>query len=212
MTSKERVLTSFNHKEPDRVPMWCGASDEFWLKAKKQLDLDDQSLRIRFHDDFRRVKAVYNGPTEFTRQDATYITPFGIERHGMGYGQPYSHPLANASFKEIESYPWPIAEWNDISAIRKEAEKYSDYAILGGDWSPFWHDAIDLLGMENLFIKMYTEPEIVDAVFSILWTITSNRASGSSGKHLIKLIFFSLVMILEARLALSLMMLFSDGL
>jgi uroporphyrinogen decarboxylase len=166
MNSRERVLTTFNHQEPDRVPMWCGASDEFWLKAENQLDLDDQSLRIRFHDDFRRTKAVYNGPSELTRHDATYITPFGIERHGMGYGQPYSHPLANASLREIEGYRWPLAEWNDISSIRREAEKYySEYAILGGDWSPFWHDAIDLLGMENLFIKMYTEPEIVDAVF-----------------------------------------------
>ena len=124
MTSKERVLTTFNHQEPDRVPMWCGASDEFWLKAKNQLNLDDQSLRIRFHDDFRRVYAVYNGPSELTRQDATYITPFGVERHWFGYGQPYSHPLATASLDEIHSYPWPIAELNYVSGIRPEAEKY----------------------------------------------------------------------------------------
>ena len=165
MTSKERVLTTFNHQEPDRVPMWCGASDEFWLKAKNQLNLDDQSLHLRFHNDFRRVSAVYKGPSELTRQGVTYTTPFGIERHGLGYGQPYSHPLATATLDEIHSYPWPIAEWNDISNIRTEAEKYyKEYAILGGDWSPFWHDAIDLLGMENFFIKMYTEPKIVDAV------------------------------------------------
>ena len=36
--------------------------------------------------------------------------------------------------------------------------------MLGGDWSPFWHDAIDLLGMETLYFKMYDEPELVDAV------------------------------------------------
>ncbi|MCX6880369.1 MAG: hypothetical protein NTW21_42175 [Verrucomicrobia bacterium] len=38
------------------------------------------------------------------------------------------------------------------------------YAMLGGDWSPFWHDAIDLLGMENLHFKMYDEPGLLDAV------------------------------------------------
>ncbi|HQK93584.1 MAG TPA: uroporphyrinogen decarboxylase family protein, partial [Armatimonadota bacterium] len=38
------------------------------------------------------------------------------------------------------------------------------YAILGGDWSPFFHDAIDLLGMERLYYAMYDEPELVDAL------------------------------------------------
>jgi uroporphyrinogen-III decarboxylase len=83
----------------------------------------------------------------------------------LGYGQPYSHPLATATLDEIHNYPWPLAEWNDVSAIRTEAGKfYQEYAVMGGDWSPFWHDAIDLLGMENLYIKMFTEPEIVDAI------------------------------------------------
>jgi uroporphyrinogen decarboxylase len=179
MTSKERVLTTFNHQEPDRVPMWCGASVEFWAKAKKQLNLDDESLRIRFHDDFRRVTAVYKGPSDITKEDATCITPFMIERRGVGYGISLSHPLANAGLDEIHNYPWPKAEWNDISNIRAEAERYyQDYAILGGDWSAFFHDAIDLLGMENFFIKMYTEPEIVDAVLQHLmdyYLESSNR-------------------------------------
>jgi hypothetical protein len=39
----------------------------------------------------------------------------------------------------------------DVSKIRAEAAASRDtYAILVGDWSPFWHDAIDLMGMENL--------------------------------------------------------------
>ena len=165
MNSKERVLVTFDHREPDRVPMWCGASEEFWNKAKEELQLDDEGLRVRFHDDFRRVSAKYLGPAELTEKDATYLTPFGIERHGLGYGQPYDHPLANAGLDEVHGYPWPDPEWNDVSGIRQDASKYYDqYAILGGDWSPFWHDLIDLLGMENLFIKMYTEPEVVSVI------------------------------------------------
>jgi uroporphyrinogen decarboxylase len=53
----------------------------------------------------------------------------------------------------------------DVSHIRAEAEKYErEYAILGGDWSAFFHDAVDLLGMDVLFLKMYDEPELVDAL------------------------------------------------
>jgi len=166
LTSRERVLTAFDHREPDCVPRWCGASPGFWDKAKAELGLDDEGLRVRFGDDFRRVFAAYAGP-EFplTHPDATCRTPFGVERHGVGYGQPFSHPLADATLAQVHDYPWPDPTWMDVSHIRAEAERFGgQYAILGGDWSPFWHDAIDLLGMQNMYLKMYDEPDRVDAV------------------------------------------------
>jgi uroporphyrinogen-III decarboxylase len=158
-------MAAFEHEEPDRVPAWCGASVEFWEKAKRQLELDDEGLRIRFGDDFRRVFARYTGPEVALCEGATSRTVFGVNRHGMGYGQPMGHPLAHATLKEAHDYAWPDPVWMDASEIKAEARMYEGkYAILGGDWSPFWHDAIDLLGMENLYVKMYHEPELVDAV------------------------------------------------
>ena len=166
MNSRERVLTVFEHELPDRVPCWCGASAEFWKKAKKDLGLDDEGLSRRFRDDFRRVFAEYAGP-EFPLADeqATGRTPFGIEREGYGYGQPLSHPLADATVADVEDYPWPNPAWMDVSKIKAAAQAYDRrYAILGGDWSPFWHDAIDLVGMENLYIKMFSESDVADAI------------------------------------------------
>lgn len=169
MTHRERVLEAFNHREPDRVPVWCGASPEFWQKAKAELKLDDEALRVRLGDDFRRIFARYGGPIFPLSPGATVRTPFGVERHGMGYGQPMSHPLERASLTAINDYPWPDPKWMDVSHIREEAEGYGQrYAILAGDWSPFWHDAIDLLGMEGLCIKMIDEPALVDAVMTHL--------------------------------------------
>lgn len=165
MSSRERVMTAFAHKQPDRVPMWCGASAEFWEKAGRELKMDDEALRVRFHDDFRRVGAVYEGPRFELSDAASGRTVFGVERTGLGYGQPLSHPLAEASLKEINDYPWPDPAWMDVSKIHDQAAEWGgEYAILGGDWSPFWHDAIDLLGMENMYLKMYTAPELVEAV------------------------------------------------
>jgi uroporphyrinogen-III decarboxylase len=171
MNSRERVLTAFNHVEPDRVPCWCGASPEFIAKACRQLNLPDtESFLVRIGDDFRRVFARYDGPEQFSptanlAPGATYRTPFGVERHGYGYGQPLSHPLARASLNEVHDFHWPDPGWMDVSHIRFEALAWKgQYAILGGDWSPFWHDAIDLLGMEALYYKFYDEPEVVDAV------------------------------------------------
>lgn len=170
MTSRERVLAAFAHVEPDIVPRWCGASPEFLAKARRQLNLpDDESFFVRIGDDFRRVFARYVGPDFPLSPGAVSRTIFGIERAGLGYGQPLSHPLANATLREIHDYPWPDPNWQDVSRIRADALAWNrQYAILGGDWSPFWHDAIDLLGMENLYLKMFDEPEIVDAVLQHL--------------------------------------------
>jgi len=169
MTSRQRVLTAFAHQEPDRVPCWCGASPEFWDNAKNVLNLDDEGLRRRLGDDFRRVYARYVGPEFELSPGVSCRTPFGIEHAGVGYGQPTSHPLADASLKEVHDYSWPDPCWWDVSNVPADAERYNkQYAILGGDWSPFWHDLIDLLGMENMYLKMYDEPELVDAVLGHL--------------------------------------------
>jgi len=96
---------------------------------------------------------------------ATSATVFGVLRTGFGYGQPLSHPLAEAAMKDVHDYPWPDPAWTDVSHLRSEAESYDGrYAILGGDWSPFWHDLIDLFGMERLCYLMYDQPELIDAV------------------------------------------------
>ncbi len=167
MTSRERVLTTFDHREPDRVPKWVGASPEFIKKAKRELAIPNNEILFhRFGDDFRRVFTQYVGPDLPCSEGTVCRTIFGIERAGYGYGQPLSHPLAGATLKDIDEYSWPDPDWFDVSDVGEEARTFGGrYAILGGEWAPFWHDAIDLMGMETLYMKMYDEPEIVDALF-----------------------------------------------
>lgn len=168
LTSKERVQRVFSFQEPDIVPRWCGSSPEFWAKARRELALDDEGLRRRFGDDFRRVHARYAGPEPDLVPGATWESPFGIQREGFGYGMPMAHPLENATtVAEIESYPWPDPSRMDVSRIREDAAPWcGDYAILGGDWSPFWHDAIDLVGQENLYYLMYDYPAAAEALLT----------------------------------------------
>ena len=170
VNSRDRVLTAFAHEEPDRVPTWLGASPEFRELARSHLGLsDDESLSVHLGDDFRRVFARYAGPPEHgpfadLSPGATYRTPFGVERHGYGYGMPLNRPLLHATtVAELNHHHWPDPKWMDVSHLREEAGGHAgQYAILGGDWSPFWHDAIDLLTMEQLFYRMYDAPEFVD--------------------------------------------------
>src|SRR5664279_5273946 len=100
MTSRERVMAAFDHNVPDRMPVWLGASPEFRCLMMDQLGLkDDESLSVYIGDDFRRVFARYAGPEQrspsagLTFSDATYRTPFNVQRHGYGYGMPLNRPL-----------------------------------------------------------------------------------------------------------------------
>src|SRR5574338_495039 len=117
MSSKERVLMMFNHQEPDRVPLWLGASPGFRQKAIKHLSLpDDESLSQYVRDDFRRVLSRFAGPPQFSPYfnlppGANFRSPFGILRHGYEGGQPMNHPLQNATLNEIHGYAWPNPDW-----------------------------------------------------------------------------------------------------
>ncbi len=173
MTSRERVRTVFAFREPDRVPAWLGASPEFRELARRRLGLAaDEDLSLRIGDDFRRVYTRYAGPPDrapdahFSGSGVTSRTPFGIERHGYGYGQPLGHPLAGARTPaDLEAFPWPDPAWMDVSRVRSDALAWEGrFAVLGGDWSPYYHDAVDLLGMERLMTAMIDDPPLVDAV------------------------------------------------
>lgn len=173
LTSRERVREAFAFREADRVPIWVGMSPEFRELAKARLGLSgDEELSVFLGDDFRRVFARYAGPADrspsacFAHPEATSRTPFGVERHGYGYGQPLDHPLRGARRPgEIDAYAWPDPAWLDVSRVASEARAWGGrYAILGGDWSPFYHDAIDLMGMDDFFLAMIEAPDAVEAL------------------------------------------------
>lgn len=169
MTPRERVLTAFAHQQPDRVPTWFGSSNEFLEKAQRELDLDEEGLRVQFGDDFRRIIAGYAGPPISLEPGVLSRDVFGVTRAGSGCGQALNHPLANATLADVEAFPWPDPTWTDVTTLRVEAEEWGgQYAILGGEWAPFWHNAMELLGTERMFLLMYRQPELVEAVFQRL--------------------------------------------
>ena len=163
VTSRERVLAAFDHEQPDRVPSWCGATAEFWAKAKRGLALDDEGLRLRFGDDFRRILGKIPAPNVALAPAATMQTAFGVQRTGIGYGMAMSHPLADATLAEVHAYPWPDPNQTP-QLVAESTELNGRCAVLGGCPSVFWHDLIDLLGMENMCLKMYDDPLLIDTI------------------------------------------------
>ena len=64
--------------------------------------------------------------------------------------------------EEIEAFDWPNPDYLDMTATLEDT-RYAweqGLAVFGGMWCPFFHVMCDFFGMENYFVKMYTDPEV----------------------------------------------------
>ena len=84
----------------------------------------------------------------------------GIERKSLS--QPGVFAEAE-SVAEIEAFDWPDPEKINFDKAYDDAQEAHEagLAVFGGMWCPFFHVLSDFFGMENYFIKMYTDPDIV---------------------------------------------------
>jgi uroporphyrinogen decarboxylase len=166
MSSKERVLTAFEHRIPDRVPLWYGADASVTRNLMRMLGVEsEEALMQRLRIDFRRVRERYVGPELAVLPDGSRQSYWGVNRIGDYYGQPHSHPLAGVeTVEEVEAYAWPSPDWFDFSHLRAECEAWPEYALIGGPWVVIFTDATELVGMAEFFMKMITHPEVMKAV------------------------------------------------
>ena len=67
---------------------------------------------------------------------------------------------------EIESFHWPEMKYVDFSKTLAEIDRTvaAGQAIVSGCWCSFYHVTSNFFGMENYFMKMHTDPALVDAV------------------------------------------------
>ena len=67
---------------------------------------------------------------------------------------------------EVERFEWPDLKYVDFTEAFAEIDRAvaAGQAVLSGSWSCFFHNVADFFGMENYFVKMYTDPDVVEAV------------------------------------------------
>ncbi len=67
---------------------------------------------------------------------------------------------------EVEAFDWPDEKYIDFAPTLREIDRAVEagQAVLSGSWSCFFHNVCDFFGMENYFVKMYTDPDVVEAV------------------------------------------------
>ncbi len=183
LSPREKALAAFNHVETGAVPKWLGASPEFLAKVGAEMGLDEDGFRRRIGDDFRRVESLIGGA------GSRWRSPFGHDRRLVGYGQPTVKPLLERrTLAALRAFPWPDPSSADISAIAERARlQHGEFAILGGEWSPFWHDAIDFIGTQELYYLMYDDPDFVLVLLERIvdyYVAVTAATFETAGKHI----------------------------
>lgn len=161
MNSREKVKKIFDLKGDGNIGFWTGKphvdTQRMYLE---KLHLDDREELFKyFKDDCRWFKA-----------DGAYKQPEGKEAFDPWNGEKLTS-LSQAgclaeceSIKEVDKISWPNTDYLDFSEIKTNLENFQDKSIFTGMWSPFFHVVSQYFGMENYFIKMYTDPGVVEAV------------------------------------------------
>ena len=164
MTKKEHFKSIMN-KTSSKSGFWHGNPHADSLPGyKKYFDVaDDFGLSVKLKDNFIWLPDGCSRYTDPNGKEAFDIT--GIKGHQAGQLNDYI-PILDATPAVIEKYNWPNADYLDFSAFEPELNKakQNGLAVFSGMWAPFYHIVADMFGMEEYFIRMYTDPDVIIAV------------------------------------------------
>ncbi len=158
LTSRERVLCTLNHEEPDRVPIFFGTSGATTILASGydrlkahlgiqretrtwwhalQYALVDEDVMQRFGADARPLIAgPVPSPAERVLSEDALVDSWGIEWRrlpGAPYYEIIEPPLRNATIDDLARYPWPdVANPSRFAGMKAKAKAIQDagYAVV----------------------------------------------------------------------------------
>ena len=173
MNSKERVLATINHNEPDRVPADLWALSPVTNKLCAHLSVDDiegvwRSLGI----DLRSVWPTYIGPPLETFDDGSYMDWWGIRKIMVGpFEEVIIAPLADAQTPaDVENHSWPDPDCFDYQGLRPVCESLNEYALVirdpGSNATCVLRVAMFLCGMAKLMMDLGVNPALVRAIIA----------------------------------------------
>lgn len=122
---------------------------------------DDFEFGLRLHSTCRWVMPEEHGMWPY--ETPLFDVLGGAERHSLGQDGVFADCEDPAM---VDRFTWPDAAKCDFTKTVAEIDKTiaAGQAVMSGTWSCFFHNVCDFFGMENYFVKMYTDPEVVTAV------------------------------------------------
>ncbi|MCY2926399.1 MAG: hypothetical protein NT031_13355 [Planctomycetota bacterium] len=194
MTSKERVMTTFAHQEPDRVPIGYSANGGIDQRLREYLGLKDgQWVGEALGVDFRGAGAPYRGPRlhpeiEGRGVDMCWgLRTRWIEHESGGYWDYCDFPLRDADLDTIAAWPMPNPDDFDYSGIAEDCRANKAFAVYtGGAGLP---DLINATGMirtmEQVLVDLATDDPagllLIDRRLEINLEITRRTLEAARG-------------------------------
>ncbi len=180
MTANERVMTTINHIEPDRVPCDYWADSEVTGRLLKHFGFKDKEELLQyFRVDLRYITGPsYVGQELRTYKDGTVEDLWGVRRKVMSvergeYSWKYKHvaasPLESAeTTEEIEHHNWPNPDWWDYSMLEADCDRFAGYAVVNAgdrlDRTAQLKPMMYLRGMTQTYIDLIENPQIAFAI------------------------------------------------
>lgn len=196
---RERVLMSFNHQEPDRIPLdlMGNASmllDKTYLRLRDYLGLSpispirsgrtanyyDERILEHFDIDFRRIFLKKNpNAREIKHKDGSYTDVWGVRYKKLGlFVYPVGHPLGDAkTIDDIEAYDWPVARdmftTEGLSQEAKRMYEETDYALVARNplSEGFLERSCYLMGMAEFLETLALIPDVAQCIITHLLEI-----------------------------------------
>ena len=162
MNSRERIFNIIAGQETDRSGFWLGNPDHrSWEIYKTYFSTQSkEEIRQKLGDDLRWISPQF---LRNTYREVTHLEMFIASITKASHGQ--SGPLADCdSAAEAKSFKWPDARQLNFDDALNRLRRAEGTYRLSGFWTPFYHNCMDLFGMENYMMKMITHPAVVHAV------------------------------------------------
>jgi uroporphyrinogen decarboxylase len=162
MNSRERIRGIIAGTPVDRCGLWLGnPHSDSWPALHAYFGTTtEEELRRKLGDDFRWIcpqffPDAYRDP----RGHGMFDAGLSKKRHGQ------AGPLADCEdARELEGFPWPNPDYLSFDLCLAALRNAGDVYRASGFWTCFYHNIMDLFGMESYMVKMYTHPEVVEAV------------------------------------------------
>ena len=170
MTSRQRVLTALDRRQPDRAPVDYWAEPCVTQRRLKDLRLKNQNELLEHLDVDIRVLS----PTEPPLRES----PEGIRQNFWGERRKQVNVLGTEEWfhidgalagaetiEDLERFDWPAPDCFDYSPLKEQLRKYEGYALRYGFADTLERPSL-VRGKEQFYCDMALRPEMAHFVIN----------------------------------------------
>jgi uroporphyrinogen decarboxylase len=161
MAKRELIQRLVEGEPVERCGFWLGnPNHETWPILHRHFGTEtEEELRQKLNDDCRWICPQFY-PDGYRDPQNRPMFDEGVDREKHAV-----FPLAHCEDPaELDDFPWPNPDYLNFDSCLAGLRGAGDVYRMSGFGTCFYHNIMDLLGMEEYMVKMYTNPRLVEAV------------------------------------------------